>query len=197
MIDPSDPRWPMAVDPGPGIPREFRQILAELELLSHGKTQTWNKTAHGTDRDPKPQGESRPPHLEYRDRYERARDDLGRDHVRSEARKTLNEWKGTTATKTKQAKQEPAHLRRQEILKKGEGWDASDVARVYRTSVREIIDIRKDAARDPSTGRVPPAEEDATDQARRLKDNGLNVRQIAAYQGVEPSTVSRRLKKAA
>lgn len=196
MIDPSDPRWPMAVDPGPGIPREFRQILAELELLSHGKTQTWNKTAHGTDRDPKPQGESRPPHIEYRDRYERAKGDLERDHIRSEARKTLNEWKGTTATRARQAKQEPEHLRRQEILKKGEGWDASDVARVYRTSVREIIDIRDAANRDPSTGKPIPAEEDATEQAQRLKDGGLTVRQISAYQQVPKSTVQRRLKAA-
>lgn len=176
------------------IPADVRQILAELEMLSHGSTQAWNKTAPASERDLRPAGEAHPPHLEYRRQYEQATSDLERDRVRQAAKRTLREWKGEQRA---HAQQEPEHLRRQEIIRRGEGWDASEVARVYKTSVREIINIREAAGRDPSTGKIPPAEEDATDQARRLFESGMTVRQIAGYQKVEPSTVSRRIRKAA
>ena len=44
-----------------GLTREARQILAEMELLMHGKTASLNGSGRGGERNPVPQGESSPP----------------------------------------------------------------------------------------------------------------------------------------
>lgn len=76
------------------IPRHFHAILLRLELLSHGATMTIDANrVHGTkERTAMPAGEGRPPHLEYRDRYECARTDKSRREIVDEAQKCLDEW---------------------------------------------------------------------------------------------------------
>src|SRR4051812_33563359 len=54
--------------------RELRQVLAELELLSHGTTQGWNKSGRSSERDTRPAGgDSCPPHESFRIDWECAR----------------------------------------------------------------------------------------------------------------------------
>lgn len=175
------------------LPTRFRQTLAELELLSHGSTQAWNKSAAPAERDTRPSGESRPPHIEYRYRWLRATNDLAREMVESEAKQELKRWK----TKAPPPKPEPEHLRNQDIIRRGEGWQAGEVAVAFRLTVRQVMEIRESHGKDPSTGRPAVKDEDPAEQARRLHAQGLSVRQIADYQDATKSTVHRRLKDAA
>jgi hypothetical protein len=76
------------------IPSHFHAILLRLELLSHGATASIDANrVHGSkERPSQPAGESRPPHLEYRRRYENAHTERGRREVVDEAQECLDEW---------------------------------------------------------------------------------------------------------
>jgi hypothetical protein len=50
--------------------REARQVLAELELISHGKCASYNSSGAGESTAVLPQGESRPPHEYWRHRFQ-------------------------------------------------------------------------------------------------------------------------------
>jgi hypothetical protein len=177
------------------MPLHFRQTLAELELLSHGAVAALNKTAPASDRDPRPGGETNPPHIEYARRWLHSGSDLERERIIRDAKATLDQWRGRGASGRGDVKLEPLHLLHRDVIRQGDGWDASEVARVFRLPIREVMAIRERAGRDPSTGKPAVRDEDPVAQARRLHEHGLSVRDIARYQAVEPSTVSRRLRK--
>lgn len=180
----------------PGIPTEFRHLLARLELLSHGSTSGWNKSSPPSDPDRSPRGEGFPPHEQFLiDWYCAGDDETAQRRVVREAHETLEQW--SRRVEPKKLTPEPVHKRNEEILSKGEGWDAREVARVYRLSIREVVDIRNKAGRDPSTGKKPLQQPEPAAQAREMKARGMTVRQIAAYQDVPKSVVGRWLKDAA
>jgi hypothetical protein len=179
------------------LSREMRQVLLELEMLSHGTTQGWNKSSPPAERDPRPAaGELFPSHEELRIDWEIADSDDARAAVLKRAREALVAWKfGSASAK-------PAKLRTQldidNEMRGYAGWLPRDIARRTGNTVTEgaVMQWRRARGLDPSTG-YEQRTEDPTMQAQRLKDQGLGVREIARYQQVQPSTVARRLKKAA
>jgi hypothetical protein len=52
--------------------RDARQVLAELELISHGKATSWDSSGAGETTAVLPQGESRPPHEYWRHQFQAA-----------------------------------------------------------------------------------------------------------------------------
>lgn len=77
------------------------QLLAELELLSHGATMKIDANrVHGSkERAAMPAGESNPPHLEFRERYLRAFSEKSRREIVAEAEKCLADWRKTAPPK--------------------------------------------------------------------------------------------------
>lgn len=74
-----------------------RQLLAELELVSHGTTQAWNPSGggHNAERPAFPPGEPKPPHIALRARLNAALTQTQVDRVCTAAREALRAAKYT------------------------------------------------------------------------------------------------------
>lgn len=125
------------------LDREIRQVLAELELISHGTTASYNPG--GGHNDPLyPPGEMLPPHLDYRRRYQRCWTDYQRRNVIDAARKELDRIKRTPA--------KPVLPFKQRILTEWEGHGDTEVAQVTNTPRSTIRLWRKQAGLNPTDG---------------------------------------------
>jgi hypothetical protein len=118
------------------ITREFRQILAELEMISHGTTaKIGYTTAHGNDRE-LPPGESNPPHLRYRALWDQQITPEGKDKVLRAAKHELDTLRRRP---TVNVTGEPAHIRHARIVKFiRDGWTHREIAVAERTSEGEV-----------------------------------------------------------
>lgn len=172
---------------------EFRTILAQLELLSHGSTQSWNRSSPPSEMDRSPRGDSFPPHEEFRIEWEIADSDEARARVIRNARAHLEQQTRRTTPKVEPLPDDTDDR----IIDEGAGWSAGDVARALRISIKRVVAVRLERKLDPSTGRKPLPDEDPVTQARRLADLGVGVTAIARYQGRPKQTVSDCLKRAA
>lgn len=174
---------------------EFRQILAEMELLSHGSVTAYNSSGRGESDVVVPQGEAHPPHIEFAARYEQERDDERRRRVLEEARRYLQDWKRRTSPVVDDGSSEDDW-----IVRDGEGYEAEQVARKFNTTVSRVRKLRMADDRDTEFGlpsRFAPRLAATPDRIRNLADQGCTERQIAFQVGVSKSTVRRALGKAA
>lgn len=172
----------------------FRQILAELELLSHGTTQAFNSSGIAAERDPRPAGESHPPHETFLNHYEQARDDSERETVRQAAEDCLMQWRGHL----KALPPRPPDIKGD--VRKMRGYTPKEIANRLGGIVTQgqIIGWRAEWGVDVSTGYEKRALDDVRFQARRLREQeNLSVRQIAGRLGQPKSNVDRWLKEAA
>jgi hypothetical protein len=180
------------------IPKEVRQLLAELELLSHGSTTAWNPTGGGSAAEDAgiPHGESNPPHLRLRAQYLEQADDAGRERVVEEMRTTLRGRRGPTADRGAVTGETRAEEDAR-ILQSGEGFDVLDVARRFDCTSSRVRRLRLADGRDAERGhRVDQqAGDDDAQRARRMKAQGMSERQIALALGRHRTTVTRWLKK--
>lgn len=177
-----------------GIPRHVRQLLAELELISHGSTQSWNSAGgHGDSEQALPYGESNPPHLwlralylEHRslwvvtlmrDALREAHGQVDRSHVVGETREQednrILQTKGTADEVALRFNCTKTRVRRLRLAK---GHDEMG----YKVEVGL-----------PDVELLPAAE------AVRMAGNGMSERQIAFALGEHRTTVTRWLKRAA
>jgi hypothetical protein len=70
--------------------REARQLLAELELISHGQTQAWDSSGgHSAEKPLMPAGEPNPPHIALRAQLAAALTQSQVDKVTQKAREAL------------------------------------------------------------------------------------------------------------
>lgn len=175
--------------------KEFRQILAQLELLSHGSTQSWNKTAQAADRDQRPGGEAFPPHEQFRIDWYCATSDEARVDVLEAARRYLKEWKGQKVKK-------PTATRSQADIdaemRSYAGWTPREIARRTGNVITEgmVMTWRKGHTVDPSTGyEVKPI--DKRSKVVQLHHGGMAQAEIAKVTGVTRQAVSQMLKRAA
>lgn len=175
------------------VEREFRQVLAEMELLSHGKTQSFNATARGENDNPVPYGEATPPHEGFAVDWQRCETDQDRQATLGEAKEFLESWKGRNRAQGDHEWDESAW-----ILADGEGFDASEVAKRFNTTPSRVRKIRIAADRDSEYGlSTVPAELDKETRVLNLASKGCTVRQIALQTGVPKSTVDRLLRRRA
>ena len=182
----------------PPIPKAVRQLLAELELLSHGSTTAWNPTGGSTDDAVVPYGESNPPHLRLRSRYLEQTDDAGRAGVVDEMRTTLRGQRGVGVDRSAVVG-ETREDQDARILQSGEDFSPEEVARRFDCTPTRVRRLRLADGRDVERGRrhAPGAPgEDGATEAQRMKANGMSERQIALALGRHRTTVTRWLKKA-
>src|SRR5438045_3354325 len=124
------------------------QLLAELELLPHGKVRNYNPSARGSERDPRPQGESNPPHIVLRAEYLAQTSDHGRHTVYLRVVDELAQWKGLART----APLKPPDIEG-DVLKM-KGWTPKEIAMRLGGIVTQgqIRGWREKAGVDISTG---------------------------------------------
>jgi hypothetical protein len=178
--------------------REFRQILAEIELLSHGAVQAWDKTAQPADKDTRPKGETNPPHEQFYIDYICARTDEQRLDVVDDARRFLREWRGLKKPK-------PTVTRDKDEIDKEmrsfTGWLPLQVERRTGGIVTQkaIRDWRKeqDPPLDEITGKAYVPDEPKRDKVLRLAREGVAPADIARIMGMPRQGVSQMLKRAA
>ncbi len=181
------------------LPHQARQILARLELVSSGTTQAFNSSGRAAERDPRPSGwtpapqEPEPLHLFYRAKM--TAEPARIDHWIREAEQALEQVVKGNRTVI-EIKPELPHQRRARMLRDGEGESVQVVALAFRCSHKEVIDTRRDADRDTSTGRrlVPVAVPDVS-EAVRLRVLGWSFREVERRTGVKRSTLHRHMRE--
>lgn len=182
----------------------FAQLLAEMALLPHGATASYNPSGSGGDSSEsqggkRPPGESYPEQERLRDEYIRCWTDHGRDRVIEKAREYLRTFRGYGR---KRVEGENATERDARIVKSYEGWSDSDVANAERMLPREVRRIRQAADREPATGkpnqpaRISGSTTDRYAEIQRLLAAGHTTRQITLLLGCGPATVDRARKAA-
>lgn len=188
------------------IPTAVRLLLAELELLSHGSTASWN-SAGGHDADETvtaPFGESHPPHLELRAEYVRADTDAGRARVVARMHAVLREHRGVGVDRSRvvgEARQDETTR----ILREGEGFTPGEVALRFRCTPTRVRRVRLATGRDATLGRLvedeppiaPGDDTAAIEAAMRMKSRGMSVRLIGMELGRPKSTISDWLQRSA
>lgn len=175
--------------------KEFRQVLAELELLSHGSVQAWNKTAPGVDRNPRPHGETLPPHEEFAIDWWCAGSADARVDVLEAARRYLKEWKGHKRSAPTKVRTQ-AEIDRE--MRSFTGWTPREIAKRTGNVVTEgmVMKWRRAHAVDPSTGYQVKVES-KREQVVRLNSDGMKAAEIATITGTTRQAVSQMLKRAA
>jgi hypothetical protein len=194
------------------LEQEMRQVLARLEVVSHGTIYSYapvgTKGGFG-DRDG---GDGRPPGGELEaphERWARAWNQAGDDqHKRARA---LQGARDELEALTRRSAPLPAKLetpaeRDARIVAQRRGWSASDVAIAERCLPRDVRRARQQADRDPETGdplpdrdgrRLQPTGEAAEARRRRLEDlvdrRGYSLTAAARVVGVSRSTAERAL----
>jgi hypothetical protein len=198
------------------LDQQMRSILAQLELLAHGTITNYSPTGGGHSADTKPPtGESRPPHLHWRERWERAvRDDeewtIDRELVNCEeiikhrkdviekAQADLDSYRKRTEGVVVGETEEELEAR---IVREGEGWSVEQVAQHCRCTVTFARKARLKAGVSVATGKRPDGlKVDSSDQSMRVREyaaNGYTERGIALLTGLSKSTIRRLVGKAA
>lgn len=171
---------------------EFRSILAQLELLSYGATQSWNSSGKGG----KPGAKllhggmlGRVMHEHYAHLWDDVDvyDEDRRRAIVAEARAELEAARRRVAPLVEGESNEQ---KRERCVRDCEGLSAGEAAEVMRETARWVIRARALLERDPSTGRERA-------NIERMKAQGLSVRQIALLTGKSKSSVDRALRRAA
>jgi len=178
----------------------MRQVLAELELTSHGSTQSWNSSGHGGGESVNvfPPGESRPPHIEWRERYERAVTDDARQRIIEDAGRALRgiiRRAKVTPTSGESEKQFAAR-----VISTGRGFGVGEVATAMRCTPTRVRRIRLANGVSLEFGlalTVEAPDGDVERRARTLAEQGMSVRQIEMLTGMSKSWLHRMLGRAA
>ena len=175
------------------VDREMRSVLAQLELLSHGKAMNWNPTARGESDDARPFGEQHPPHEVFRKRWVEAPAHKRPDVLR-EAREALDTWKGVGRAQQAQEWDEEGW-----IIKDGQGFDAVSVARQFNTSAERVRKLRIAHGREADFGMEYRAPEPVDTDAKVLElfGKGMSTRAIALIVRKPKSEVQRIKQRAA
>lgn len=155
-------------------PAYVRQLAAELEMLAHGSTTSWNPAGgNGIPSSRVPSGESQPPHLQFLAEW-----DKRGDACLSKWHSVLTDWRGrkthTTTGKTD----------REIVLEAGEGHKADDVAQRYRLTATTVRKWRLEDGRNVDTG-------------RKVNVRGCTQQEEAEAFGVSQPTIHRMRRKAA
>jgi hypothetical protein len=177
------------------LEHDFRQVLAEMSLLQYGKTQAFDASGGKSENpDPRPSGEAWPLADKWAERWA----ENPTSDTLAGARAELQSWK------VRQAPVIDCWDEHDAILKDGEGFEASVVARQFARTTSYIRRIRLKDDRDSEYGvktAMPAtrAESKTQDRTRvlNLATQGCTLRQIEMQTDVPRETVRRWMKEAA
>jgi hypothetical protein len=183
------------------LTEEMRQVLFALWLLPWGGTQNWDKTgAGGVPASRPPAGvrldgsSERLPHEYWQAKWDRAISTVRKEVVLKAAQEDLARWR--TAPKGPR-KEESSEQEDRRILEEGEGWSVGDVARHFKCTPTRVRLVRATAGAKTTTGKLPevpklPRDERA-EKVRRMRSEGLSLRQIGMILDCGKMTVRRDL----
>lgn len=175
--------------PSQRLDQLFRQCLANMSLLSWGTTTSWSPSSPSTAEaqgGKRPPGELHPPQEGLKEAF------YSTDNLRKKLEiyvKAKEIEEECTRVRAPGLTSESPEERLQTILKRGEGWDVREVARAFRTSVKEIRKIRYDSGRDPETG-IPQK----SLEVQNLFKSGVPIREIARLVDQPYSNIYRYVK---
>lgn len=169
------------------LDQQMRQVLAELELVSHGSTASWDTSGGHAAPGHRILAETNqavpdPPHVHYRDVYSRCATDDLRTAVLDRAKAELQQIRVRQAANTI-TEETTAELDARIVELRRQKWTVKEIAlhiRCTETRVRNAtvtvttVEIRELAQQD-----------------------GMTIRSIAMRTGLSKSDVQRRLKPAA
>jgi hypothetical protein len=175
------------------IEGRMREVLVQLELVSNGRTASFD-VAGSSDPDWTPAlGAGDAPHLHYAAWWNSARDDGERQQCLDAARRELLELRHSRGDRRAEESKVERDAR---IVEKFEGIEAHEVAIRVRCGLRDVWAARDAAGRDRDFGRKPREGPrlDTTDrraEVERLDREGMSAAQIAFTLGVHYDTVRR------
>lgn len=197
--------------------RQFRQILAELELLSNVSAASYESNGHSIPHSTPPPGvrldggSQKPPYEYWRERWLRA---VWSDHeaelresapittrrrdVIEKAQADLDSYRKRTEGVVVGETEAELEAR---IVREGEGWSVEQVAQHCRCTVTFARKARLKAARSVETGKAPKdlvidSDDDMRDRARKLKREGVSGRGIRLILKIGGSKLDQLLREA-
>lgn len=179
------------------LPREARQILAKLELISHGSITAYNKSGGPSSEHPggkRPEGNSNPPHIVYRLKMEARPGDIP-----ALIREATQVWETLTGHTAEKRKPITVKTEAELIVEDGKGFTPYEVSLKFRCSETTVRKARLAAGRDTETGEAqrdiaPP---DRLTEAIRLRKQGASFRTVEERTGISKSTLFDAMKRAA
>lgn len=137
------------------LERQIRLVLANLELLSHGTTASWNPSGGRSAESSAvgPPGDSRPPHLIYRARFDKAVSDDERRQVLRQAEDELLRLRGGNHRPAAVSRTD-AEILADQILEEGRGSTPAEVSQRYRCTPGHVRRVRMHNGRNSETGAV-------------------------------------------
>jgi hypothetical protein len=168
--------------------RTIHQVLAELELISHGQTQAWNASGgHDAEGRVSPPGELDPPHLRFRRKWLEATVEQ-RPGVLEAAELELRSIKHRHGQAPAMSDREVLERR----ILEAKGWTAGEVAQSLRTTVSTVRRVRVANGLDAADGTAQTLSGAADGaRAREMRERGMSERQIALILGAAKSTARR------
>jgi plasmid maintenance system antidote protein VapI len=175
------------------LERQIRQVLAQLELVSHGTITAYNSSGgHAAESGRAlPPGELKPPHEFYRQQFAETTGDHDRSKLLEQAQAELG-----AITKRPIAIEglTDAQILEEKILEK-DGWSDVDLAKHLRCTSGHVRRVRNSAGKDGVTGELLELSAvDRSDLAAAMQTRGLNQEEIAKRMGISQPTVSRLLR---
>jgi hypothetical protein len=179
----------------PSVEGRFRQVLCEMELFMHGTTASLDPTGIGGDGGGKPPtGELHPPHIEWRERWNRVVGTQQQEKMLEAAEKDLKVYR-EGAKGRKVSGENIAELEERIVKKCREGWTVDEVAMHCRVLPSLVRRAWLKASVIPDEEKPPPEKQRA--RVLELAGQHMRERQIAAITKLPKSTVRRILGRAA
>lgn len=187
----------------PELDQQIRDVLAKLELISHGAVQAWNPSG-GQSGEPDDKIIAQvlsiepPPHVFFGRLYAQQHTDTGRAAV---IRTATKEWETLTGRGEEKRERTEGKSLVDLIIEDGEGWDPQWVARRFCVAEAFVRRTRVRADRDPDLGKATqparPGPSSGPDEACRLREAGMSTREIARQLAVSQTQVMRWVRQAA
>jgi transposase len=174
---------------------QFRQVLCEMELFMHGTTASLDPSGIGGDGGGKPPtGESHPPHIEWRERWNRAIGTHQQEKTLEAAVKDLKAYR-EGAKGRKVSGENIAELEERIVKKCGEGWTVEEVAQHCRCNPKLVRVSWLKASVIPDEEKQPSKFQRA--RVKQLAGQKMSERDIAEMTKLSKTTIRRLLERAA
>lgn len=187
----------------------FRIVLGELELLSHGSTQSFAAAPGGGSDEGygRPPGDEFPPHIRWRGEWEKnAREEREgkrtpaeanerREEILRHARDELVAHRKRDMARVVVVQESEEDLEAR-VVKEGKDWSIEETARHCRVTPTFVRKARLKAETDAKAADALTAEE-KHERCRELAENGMSERQIEMVTKLPKTTIRRILGRAA
>lgn len=182
-----------------GLEREMRNVLMDLEMTSCGVTASLDASGGGEAfaSAPPKSGDHNPPHVYYREQWNKADGDRRRRDLLDRAKCDLRAIRKAPPPRPEETEEK----RIERLLKDGDGWTAEETALAFRMTPSAVRKIRLGHGRDPERGLDDPMKpmKDGTPEERRRRakvlmgEHRLSLRNAALVMGVSHTQVRRDL----